>query len=480
MQAFKDYLGSINKTGDTQRRIINTYKRVNDIVTNNSEDYDNFRILIKNKKDIEKWLTHNLTPSTIVNYCFNIVLAIESMRTSESQKETAKRFYRDIAAEFQRIKNREKGIVKKEFEPKRGIEILEEVLAKKPTIVYEVKEPPKVEKVVRAIPQWADSGEPILTQIKAFVQTLRVERTNEPLSDTSKGLYTSNIKTMMKRMGQDNLDFLVKDVPGVINFLNETDASTENRSAYNARLSARNFFTVAVNFLPLAKTNDPNDRVIAKDQYNQWLQAHQMLKKPGKTKEYGITWVEAVKLMQAKIKSTQNDLYKLILSLYTDTPPRRSMDYAKMLINQPDDKKSNILVFTPKVKQFIFNKYKTVNKSGAQVLDIKSPALIKVISDYLEKNPNQEYLLMRNGNALNDKQIREILRTEIGSKTHKFGIQAIRRMFATYIMVENKRSPRAFEAFAKKMCTSVAMLNNNYVQVDDDDLDEEDAEYHGI
>ena len=92
MQAFKDYLGSINKTGDTQRRIINTYKRVNDIVTNNSENYDNFRILIKNKKEIEKWLTHNLTPSTIVNYCFNIVLAIDSMRSSNSQKESAKRF----------------------------------------------------------------------------------------------------------------------------------------------------------------------------------------------------------------------------------------------------------------------------------------------------------------------------------------------------------------------------------------------------
>ena len=114
--------------------------------------------------------------------------------------------------------------------------------------MYEVKEPPTVQTVVRAIPQWADSGEPILTQIKAFVETLRVERTNEPLFDTSKSLYTSNIKTMMKRMGQDNLDFVVNDIPGVINFLNETDASIENRSAYNARLSARNFFTVAVNF----------------------------------------------------------------------------------------------------------------------------------------------------------------------------------------------------------------------------------------
>ena len=133
MQGFKDYLTSINKTGDTQRRIENTYKRVNDIVTNNSEDYDNFRMLISKKNEIEKWLTHNLTPSTIENFCFNIVLAIDFMRTSDSPKkikESAKRFYRDIAAEFQRIKNRENCKVKKEFEPKRGIKILEEVLAK--------------------------------------------------------------------------------------------------------------------------------------------------------------------------------------------------------------------------------------------------------------------------------------------------------------------------------------------------------------
>ena len=53
-------------------------------------------------------------------------------------------------------------------------------------------------------------------------------------------------------------------------------------------------------------------------------------------------------------------------------------------------------------------------------------------------------------------------------------------MFATYIMIENKRSPRAYEAFARKMGTSVAMLNNNYVQIDNDDMDNEEDEYHGI
>ena len=38
---------------------------------------------------------------------------------------------------------------------------------------------------------------------------------------------------MMKRMNQTNLDFLVTDIPGVIDFLNKTDTPTESRIAYN-------------------------------------------------------------------------------------------------------------------------------------------------------------------------------------------------------------------------------------------------------
>ena len=52
-------------------------------------------------------------------------------------------------------------------------------------------------------------------------------------------------------------------------------------------------------------------------------------------------------------------------------------------MNKPDDKK-NILVLTPKMKKIIFNKRKTLHKSGPQEIDILSPALIKIISDCLE------------------------------------------------------------------------------------------------
>ena len=96
-----------------------------------------------------------------------------------------------------------------------------------------------------------------------------------------------------------------------------------------------------------------------------------------------------------------------------------------MLINVPDDKENNILVFTPKIKKFIFNKYKVIEKKGAQEIDIISPSLIKLLDEHLKKNPNQKYLLMRNNKALNDLQIREIVRKETGSKEQQFGIRMI-------------------------------------------------------
>ena len=61
-------------------------------------------------------------------------------------------------------------------------------------------------------------GEPILTQIKAFVQTLTTAKKGEPIFESTKYQYTENIKTMMKHMTQTNLDFFVTDIPGLIDF----------------------------------------------------------------------------------------------------------------------------------------------------------------------------------------------------------------------------------------------------------------------
>ena len=64
-----------------------------------------------------------------------------------------------------------------------------------------------------------------------------------------------------------------------------------------------------VTYLPLARANDPNDRVIAKAQMNEWLKAHNLIPTPGQVKDYGVTWVDAVREMTKKIKSMKNELH---------------------------------------------------------------------------------------------------------------------------------------------------------------------------
>ena len=65
-----------------------------------------------------------------------------------------------------------------------------------------------------------------------------------------------------------------------------------------------------------------------------------------------------------------------------------------LIINVPDNKEDNILIFTPKEKKFIFNKYKLSNKKGAQQVPIVSAPLIKILEEHLKRHPYQKYLLM--------------------------------------------------------------------------------------
>ena len=111
MDRFTRYLHSIGKYGDDERKIVNIFKRVNDIITDHSENYNNFEILDTQRNKIKKWMLDNLTLGTVGNYASGLVRAVESMNVSQSEKDDIKRFYLDIAAETQRLKNRVTGKV---------------------------------------------------------------------------------------------------------------------------------------------------------------------------------------------------------------------------------------------------------------------------------------------------------------------------------------------------------------------------------
>jgi hypothetical protein len=116
-------------------------------------------------------------------------------------------------------------------------------------------------------------------------------------------------------------------------------------------------------------------------------------------KKNWITWAEVEKkkneLMAEVDKFKDNKELKageydtllqfVILSLFTDIPPRRNQDYLDMYIvkkhteGMPADKN----YFDVATKRFIFNKYKTSKKYGVQVENV-TPALFEHLSTYLK------------------------------------------------------------------------------------------------
>ena len=101
MIRFTQYLHKINKYDDSSKRIINVFKRLNDLMTDNKKNYDDFNFLIKNKEKIRTWLLNNLAILSVVSYSIALRHAIQSMDISESDKEEMIRFYLDRAAEAQ-------------------------------------------------------------------------------------------------------------------------------------------------------------------------------------------------------------------------------------------------------------------------------------------------------------------------------------------------------------------------------------------
>lgn len=79
-----------------------------------------------------------------------------------------------------------------------------------------------------------------------------------------------------------------------------------------------------------------------------------------------------------------------LVSLYTLIPPRRNMDYMKMLVVKkvPEDGKENYL--DVKNMKMHFNKYKTVKKYGTQTVDLKEfPEFLDALSLYLKYHPGK-------------------------------------------------------------------------------------------
>ena len=123
-------------------------------------------------------------------------------------------------------------------------------------------------------------------------------------------------------------------------------------------------------------------------QEKNWIEWNDVLK----VKEELKKTVDAIKNNKL-ITSAQYDsiLHLLIISLYTDVPPRRNQDYQQMFVvktwteKEPTDR--NYLDYDG--KQFVFNVYKTAKTHGQQKVAIPTD-LFEIIDLYLKHHPTHK------------------------------------------------------------------------------------------
>ena len=134
-----------------------------------------------------------------------------------------------------------------------------------------------------------------------------------------------------------------------------------------------------------------------------------------------------------------------------------------MKINKQDTVEYNVSIFHEKQKKFIFNKYKNAKKTGKQIIPIENPDLINVLKTYLSTRKNNEYLLMRNEEGLDKKDIENIMRDETGKNYNlPTGTRALRHLFGSNIVVDRPVNPRKLEWYSTQMGTSTKELLNHY------------------
>jgi len=158
-----------------------------------------------------------------------------------------------------------------------------------------------------------------------------------------------------------------------------------------------------------------------------------------------------------------NEILKyLILSLYTDIPPRRNKDYQHMIVvdKEPQElQKLNYLILKPKMT-FLFNDYKSIRTHGKQEFDIP-PQLQDTIKLYLKHKDKSSniFLLDSNGNPFKNVNSLTYILNKIFGK--KIGSSMLRHI---YLSGKYQDVSKELKSDSKMMSHSINTAMTHYVK----------------
>jgi len=296
------------------------------------------------------------------------------------------------------------------------------------------------------------------------MSVIETKLTGRGLSEGSLKLYEANLKRLNNNQPIKNLNFL-KDTESIINKIKEKKDTT-----------ARSYIIAICSILK----NDPKMKKQQEIYYKLLIEYNDKLKnnntKSDKQKEEWISQNEVKEIYnkledEAKLllkkKNLNNDEYEkllsyIVLSLYVLQPPRRNLDYLKMIAvskyKGTEDKNFNY--FDIANKKMIFNNYKTKGTYQSQEIDVDEK-LYLILLMWIKKFKIKSYILQKMDNTELDKNgITKIL-YKIFDK--KIGSSMLRNIYLT-----DKYSDQNDEKIkdAKMMGTSVGTIDNQYTKND--------------
>lgn len=231
-----------------------------------------------------------------------------------------------------------------------------------------------------------------------YMNSLRDKLAERGLSEGSIKLYISNLATLNRRAPFTNLNFLkkTKEIEDIMRGYSEAT----QRSFLTGIISTLNAINDSASF---KKVHEHYSQLLAK--YRKTANDN-----PGKRsltqKANWVEWDDVLaarkalldEVMTYNVKDTltepmwENILKLMVLSLYTEIPPRRNLDYMMMYVvnksNPMTDSGRNYYIFDD--PKFVFNRYKTQYKYGQQVVDLSGPdnkTLVDTIRLYLSFHP---------------------------------------------------------------------------------------------
>ena len=303
--------------------------------------------------------------------------------------------------------------------------------------------------------------------INDIIEKLKTQNKSQRTIDT----YITRIKAINGSKPIKSLRFLHK-IDNIRKFFEKNEISVISQKSYLGTINT------------ILKTSGKPADLTAIDLYKNFFTSEQLDelkpdKKSDKQENNWIDWEKVIEIKQElynKAKQSFDDnitpsktaynniLQNLILSLYVNIQPRRSLDYSSMKIQRNDEEMDSNTNYLTHDNKMIFNNYKTKDKYGQYEIDIsENKPLIDDLELYLsirKDNDDEMLLVKQNGKSFN--QVNDITRLLNKIFGTNISVNMLRTIFITSKYGDMKKEQ---QSDANAMAHSVNMQQNVYNKV---------------